>query len=358
MTSSRRSAIPKAKSTQADAMPGIRVSEDTSSIIPLQSTWQLSAGIHGPAEELTGQSPYETRAFQYIWFNKQHDESIKRKLFKAGSMGMVMGGIFFNDKTAFKLALYDFTGLCHFENITTGGKTRVTRRLSTERFWNSRVAFSFHFGLCLFQGWLLLLLFAFMTTARCALFASVSFCEDKFGFLDSTAYIYFVRPLHRIFKVYAHHRSEVRSLTIRNLLGRPSLIFISTEALSDLEYTITAYLASSQHIPHPSNSFRVNDFSPSSTNTIYDTTRYEHHRPNNIAFNLVASRTTKTTISTLITLLASAQMWSIKSKPLATFLQPGVSHLNPHSINSPRTHRGEKPWDRLLDYWWPCFAWR
>jgi hypothetical protein len=81
-----------------------------------------------------GQAPYEIRAFQYIWFNKQHDESIKRKRFKAGSVGIVMGGIFFNDKTAFKLALYDFTGLCHFENITTGEKIRVTRRPSSERF--------------------------------------------------------------------------------------------------------------------------------------------------------------------------------------------------------------------------------
>jgi hypothetical protein len=148
----------------------------------------------------------------------------------------------------------------------------------------------------------LLLLFAFMTTARCALFASVSFCEDKFGFLDSTDYIYFVRPLHRIFHVHAHHRSQVRSLTIPHLLDRPPLISIPTEALGDLRYTITAYLPvrNTVHI-QPTHSVSTSSL-PSSANTI----RYECHGPNNITFHLVASRTTKTTISTLITSLASA----------------------------------------------------
>jgi hypothetical protein len=136
MTSSRRSVISKGKSTQADAMLGIRVSQDTSSTIPIAINLTALCWRSRPAEELTGQAPYETRAFQCIWFNKQHDESIKRKRFKAGSdRGNGNGrNIFFNDKKAFKLALYDFTGLCHFESITTGEKIRVTRRPSTERF--------------------------------------------------------------------------------------------------------------------------------------------------------------------------------------------------------------------------------
>jgi hypothetical protein len=48
---------------------------------------------------------------------------------------MVMGGIiFYEKKAAFRLALYDFTGLCHFETIAAGEKIRVKRRPSTERF--------------------------------------------------------------------------------------------------------------------------------------------------------------------------------------------------------------------------------
>jgi hypothetical protein len=49
-----------------------------------QRTGHFPTGVHGRVEELTGQALYETPAFQYIWFNKQHDESIKRTRFKVG----------------------------------------------------------------------------------------------------------------------------------------------------------------------------------------------------------------------------------------------------------------------------------
>jgi hypothetical protein len=62
--------------------------------------------------------------------------------------------IFYEKKAAFSLALYDFTGLCHFETITAGEKTRVNGGLQLSVF--ETLALLFSLG-CVVQGWLLLL---------------------------------------------------------------------------------------------------------------------------------------------------------------------------------------------------------
>jgi hypothetical protein len=107
---------------------------------------------------------------------------------------MVMGGIiFYEKKAAFRLALYDFTGLCHIRNhhSSRGEKSGLNGGLQLSVCETLALLFSFLFFLywvVSFQGWLFVFFFdfAFITTARCCAFSlllsSLPFCEDKFGF--------------------------------------------------------------------------------------------------------------------------------------------------------------------------------
>jgi hypothetical protein len=107
---------------------------------------------------------------------------------------MVMGGIiFYEKKAAFRLALYDFTGLCHIRNhhSSRGEKSGLNGGLQLSVCETLALLFSFFFffciGLCRFRaGFLFFFDCAFITTARCCAFSlllsSLPFCEDKFGF--------------------------------------------------------------------------------------------------------------------------------------------------------------------------------